>query len=62
MSTQISSQYRVNTNSQMAESGGLIKALSVKEFAVDPSDPDATKQYDFWIKKADTLFNKTQSR
>ena len=46
----------------MAEQEKLIKALSVKEFAVVPSDPDATKRYDFWIKKADTLSNKTQSR
>ena len=35
----------------MAEEEKLIKALSVKKFAVDPSDPDATKQYDFWMKK-----------
>ena len=35
----------------MAEDEKLIKELSVKEFAVDPSDPDATKQYDFWMKK-----------
>ena len=35
----------------MAEEEKLIKALSVKEFAVDPSDPDATKQYNFWIKR-----------
>ena len=35
----------------MAEDEKLIKTLSVKEFAVDPSDPDATKRYDFWIKK-----------
>ena len=34
----------------MAEEEKLIKAVSVKEFAIDPSDPDATKQYDFWIK------------
>ena len=35
----------------MAEKEKLIKALSVKEFSVGPSDPDATKQYDFWMKK-----------
>ena len=35
----------------MAEEEKLIKALSVKQFAVGPSDPDATKQYDIWMKK-----------
>ena len=35
----------------MAEEEKLIKALSVKEFAIDPSDLEATKQYNIWIKK-----------